>query len=163
MKIVVSNTTPIIGLAMLGKFNLLQSLFNVIHIPQAVYDEIAVRGVNRIGAAEVTQGIADGWIVVKQIHPSNALTTLKVDLDDGEAEAITMAIQENADLILLDEMKARAKAQALALQTTGTIGILLLARKANIHINLQQSLDQLRGHGFRISEELYRQILTNNP
>jgi predicted nucleic acid-binding protein len=60
----------------------------------------------------------------------------------------------------MDEHKGRAK--ALGLEITGTIGILLLAREKGIAIDLRSELEQLRAHGFRISETLIQQILAQH-
>lgn len=159
MTIVVANTTPLIGLSILDNLILLKTLFGKVQIPSAVYQEVVVNGSGLIGAAEVSQGINNGWISIKELPPSNTLTTLKIDLDDGEAEAIARALNDKADLLLLDERKARTKAKALKLNVIGTIGILLLAKKRGKEVDLKSSLDTLRSHGFRIGDTLYHQIL----
>ncbi len=160
MTLVVSNTTPLIGLSILDNFALLKNLFGYIQIPSAVYQEIVVNGVGLVGAAEVSRGIHNGWITVKDLSPSNILTTLKTDLDDGEAEAIALALKIDADLVLIDERKARIKAKSLNLNIIGTVGVLLLAKELGEKIDIKTSLDQLRDHNFRISNTLYRQILS---
>ena len=70
-----------------------------------------------------------------------------------------MALALQADLLLIDERKGRAKAKALGLSLTGTIGVLLLARIKGVEIKLPLELEQLRAHGFRISEELLDRVL----
>lgn len=157
--IVISNATPLIGLSMLGRFELLREVFGTILISTAVYDELIGKGADRGGAAEVTKGVADGWISVANVTATPILTTLKVDLDEGEAEAITLALERHADLLLLDERKGRAKANALGLEVTGTIGILLLAREKGIEIDLRFELRQLKTQGFRISDSLIERIV----
>ncbi|MBU0510833.1 MAG: DUF3368 domain-containing protein [Chloroflexi bacterium] len=161
MTIVVADTTPLIGLSILSRFTLLRDLFDTIQIPAAVYREIAVTNTRRIGANEVLRGITDGWVTVKTPPTSDFLTTLQIDLDDGEAEVIAWSLENKADLLLLDERKARAKAKALGLEVTGTIGILLLVKERGINIDIRSSLDQLRNHGFRIGDALYRRILAS--
>jgi hypothetical protein len=126
--IVVSNTTPLIGLSLLGRFEMLRTLFSEVVIPSAVYNELVVKGAGRVGANEVANGVNDGWMRVETIALSPVLAALKIDLDEGESEAIALALEKQADLLLMDEHKGRAKAKALGLEITGTIGILLLAR-----------------------------------
>lgn len=158
--IVISNTTPLIGLSMLGRLELVKTLFGEIIIPPAVHHELTVKGAGRIGANEIATGVADGWIRVESLSPSPLLATLKVDLDEGESEAIVMALEKNADLLLLDENRGRAKAKALGLEITGTIGMLLLAREKGIAIDLHAELSHLRAYGFRISDSLFQKIVT---
>jgi len=156
---VISNTTPLIGLSLLGRFDLLKSLFNEIVIPSAVYKELVVQGAGRVGANEIANGVNDGWVHVKDVPSTPILVTLKVDLDEGESEAIALALEQQADLLLMDERKGRAKAKAIGIEVTGTIGILLLAQEKGITIDLQTELEQLRNHGFRISAALIQQII----
>lgn len=80
-------------------------------------------------------------------------------MDEGEAQAIVLALERQAHLLLIDERKGRAKAKALGLEITGTIGILLLAKEKAIEIDLRSELEKLRSHGFRISEALIEKIL----
>lgn len=157
--IVISNTTPLIGLSLLGRFDLLKSLFNEITIPLAVYNELVVKGAGRIGANEIANGVNEGWVHIKDVPSTPILMALKVDLDEGESEAITLALEQHADLLLMDERRGRAKAKALELEVTGTIGVLLLAREKGIAIDLQSELVQLQKHGFRIRDSLIQQII----
>lgn len=157
--IVISDTTPLIGVSFLGRFELLKQLFGEVIIPAAVYDEIAGKGAGRVGSDNVSKSIADGWIHVENITTTPLLITLKVDLDAGESEAIALALEKHADLLLLDERKGRSKAKALGLEVTGTIGILLLAREKGIEMDMQSELEKLRAHGFRISDSLIKQIV----
>jgi predicted nucleic acid-binding protein len=157
--IVVSNTTPLIGMAMLGHYRMLQSIFAEIHLPQAVYREIAIAGKGEPGASETEQGIQAGWIHLHRVRPSKLLQSLKTDLHEGEAEAIALASSLQANLILLDDRKARVKAQALSLSVTGTMGILLIAQQSGLNLNMQDELDKLRQHGFHISEQLYQKVI----
>lgn len=156
--IVVSNTTPLIDMAKLGQYRLLQTLFDEITLPQAVYQEIAVAGKGEFGAAETEQGIQAGWIHLQRVRSSKLLQSLKTDLHDGEAEAIVLASLLQADLILLDDRKARIKAQALNLSVTGTVGILLIAEREGIKLDMRNELDKLRQQGFHISDQLYQKI-----
>lgn len=162
MMIVISDTTPLIGLSMIGRLDLLKTLFSEILIPSAVYNEIVVKGAGRFGVDEVAKAVADGWMKVENVASNPVVITLKVDLDEGEAEAIALALARHADLLLLDERKAYAKAKALGLKVTGTIGILLLAREKGTAIDLQSDLEQLRNNGFRISDSLIKKIVEEN-
>lgn len=159
MKIVVSNSGPLIGLSMIGQFDLLKVLFGEVNIPSAVYREVAIEGQGKLGAEEVAKAVKDGWITVSDVEDSLILGLLKVDLDDGEAEALALANRLNADLLLMDERKGRVRAKQMRREVIGTIGVLLLVREKGIDIDLKAALDELRKRGFRISDKLYRRIL----
>lgn len=160
--IVVSNTTPIIGLSILNRIDLLRDLFGEIYIPRTVFDELTADGANRYGGQEVSAGVSAGWVLVENVPTSSVLTALKIDLDEGEADAIALALERQADLVLIDERKGRAKAKALGLKITGTIGVLLFAVAKGFKIDLRSELEQLKARGFRISEDLFNRIVKEN-
>lgn len=124
---VVSDTTPIISLLKIAKLDISQSLYNVISIPKAVYDEIE-HGKNK----EYYRDLAKiDWIEILEIH--NRKTVLQFnDLDAGEAEAIALAKEMNADLLIIDEKLGRYHAQNSQLKITGTIGVLLRAKSEGL-------------------------------
>jgi len=139
---------------MIGQFDLLKVLFGAVNIPSAVYREVAIEGQGKLGAEEVAKAVKDGWITVNDVEDSLILGLLKVDLDDGEAEALALA-----DLLLMDERKGRVRAKQMRREVIGTLGVLLLAREKGVDIDLKAALDELRKKGFRISDKLYRRIL----
>lgn len=123
--IVVSNTSPIINLASVGLLGLLQSLYGRIAIPKAVYHEVVFKGVGQAGAAELP---TLQWIEPHQVVDLMLVASLRMELDEGESEAIALAIQLKADLLLLDESRGRAVASRFGLKFTGLLGVLLTAK-----------------------------------
>ena len=87
--IVVSNTTPLIGLASIQRFQLLEQLFGEIHIPQAVYEEAVVAG-REVGGAR-REVLAATWIKTLSVKDRLAVDMLLGELDSGEAETIVLA------------------------------------------------------------------------
>lgn len=160
--IVVTNTSPIIALSLVGHFDLLRHLFPEIHIARTVAKELTASGQARAGEQETVTAISANWIRVEDVPESPLLASLMFDLDKGEAETIALAVEKKAHLLLIDERKGRAKATALGLNVTGTIGILLLARVEGIDIELSSTLEQLKANGFRISDKLVERILREN-
>ena len=155
--IVVSNTSPIINLAIVGQLNLLQALYGKVVIPQAVYDEIVIEGARQAGAEEVDKL---DWIEVKQVANRPMVTSLEADLDIGEAEAIVLAVELNADLLLIDERKGRAIAHRLGINHIGLLGILVKAKHDGLISAVGPVMDSLMTKaGFWLSDELYKHIL----
>lgn len=111
--IVVSNTSPIINLAIIGKLELLKNVFGKIIIPQAVYDEINAGGVDGSGILEVQ---SSKWIKVQSVKNENLVQSLGMELDKGEAETIAVALELKADFVLLDEKIGRKIAKDFGLK-----------------------------------------------
>lgn len=97
---IVSNASPLINLAWIDRLDLVQQLFGEIWIPEAVWQEVVVHGAGQPGAQEIQNA---SWIQRRTIEDINLVHSLQQDLDAGEAEAIVMAIETQADLLLMDE------------------------------------------------------------
>lgn len=149
---VVSNTGPLIALAGIGQFALLRRLFGNILIPPAVRAEV-------LDEATLAAVIAADWISVHVAQDAIAVQLLKEELDAGESEAIILARELDANLLLVDERVAKRKARTLGLPTLGTLGVLLLAKDQGWLVALRPLLEDLRRAGFRMSHDLYRQVL----
>jgi len=97
-------------------------------VPTAVWREVVVEGENRSGAVEVQQAHDNGWIEILEPSDQTLLRLLKQDLHEGEAEVIALALELQADLVLLDETEARKVAELYQLQKTGVVGLLIRAK-----------------------------------
>lgn len=149
---VVSNTGPLIALASINQFKLLQKLFGNVHIPLAVRAEILDKDtVNAINSSV--------WIKILPAQDKITIQLLKNELDAGESEAIVLARELNANLLVLDERAARRKAIALDLPIIGTLGVLLMAKQQILIPVLKPLLDSLIHAGFHMSDELYEYVL----
>lgn len=155
--IVVSNTTPLIGLATIQRFDLLQHLFGKIYIPQAVYDEAVTAGREQGGAKEEVS-TAD-WIETVPVKDQLAVDVLLDELDRGEAETIVLARELDADWILMDEKKGRRKVTELGLDKIGTVGILLKAKQVGLLPQIRPDVERLRAQGFSISQRVVDAVL----
>ncbi len=155
--IVVSDTTPLIGLAAIGHFDLLEQLFGPIHIPQAVYNEAVIAGRERGGAKQ--EVASANWISTVHVQDRLAVEVLLDELDLGEAETIVLAREINADLVLMDEKKGRRKLAELGLNKIGTVGILLKAKQIGLLPTIQNDLEQLRQRGFSLSQSVVDAVL----
>jgi predicted nucleic acid-binding protein len=154
---VVSNTSPLINLAWIEQLELLRELYGTVHIPQAVWHEIVVQGAGQPGAKEVSR--AD-WIEVCAVENKHLVLALHQELDAGEAEAIALALQQQAGLLLMDERLGRETARYFGLNYTGVIGVLIEAKHKRLISSIKEYLDTLRTQaGFHISQPLYLKVL----
>lgn len=160
--IVVSDTSPITNLAAIDRLDLLHLLYGEIIIPVAVYNELTQPNVNSIvpGAREV-QTLS--WIKTQPVQNPRQVTqilTSQANIDQGEAEAIILALELNADLILIDERRGRMLASAYNLKVTGLLGVLLQAKNQQAIAAVKPLMDKLiQQANFRIRDELYQTIL----
>ena len=90
-----------------------------------------------------------------------AVQLLREELDSGESEAIVLARELDAVLVLIDERAATRKARGIGLQTVGTLGVLLMAKNKGLVPDLKPLLDSLRQADFRMSDDLYRLVLAS--
>lgn len=151
--IVVANAGPLIALAQIGQLDLLPALYEKVHVPVAVRQEMVTHGREQPGAAEIRLA---AWIEILDIADTTALQLLRERLDVGESAAILLAIELEADLLLIDEARGRRVAEALGLAKTGTIGTLIAGKQRGSLSAVQPLLKALKASGFFMSDELYQ-------
>lgn len=157
---VVTNSTPIIGLSILGKLHLLPDLFAEVYVPEAVYQEIVHNESPRsYGKNELPLMISKGKFQIYNVENSSLVQKLFGKLHKGELEVIVGAKELDLKFVAIDEHAARTLSKTFLLQPIGTIGILILAKKKGLIEELQPLLHALRKHDFYISQKLYKQAL----
>jgi predicted nucleic acid-binding protein len=155
--IVVSNTSPIFYLSTIGHLDLLRQLYDEIVIPTTVFNEITNVG-NTDASARVVPTLS--WIKTQSATDQEFVNGLRAELDPGEAEAIALAVELNADRLLMDERLGRAAAMRAGLQVTGVLGILIAAKRNNLIQEVKPLLDALIEQvGFWIDARLYAEVL----
>ena len=155
--IVVSNTSPLTNLAAIGQFDLLQALFGEIYLATGVLNELSFGGGNWPGAMEVGSA---SWVHVKAVSDRPLVDALRLDLDLGEAETIALALDLQADLVLLDEQAGRYAAQHFRLRVMGVVGLLVQSKKRGLVVEVRPHLDALRRQaGFYLSQPVYDHAL----
>jgi predicted nucleic acid-binding protein len=137
---IVVNTTPLISLCYLDKLDLLKLLYENVSIAQAVYDEIAAKPDS---IANVQINAAQKWINVVKIKNEMAKVFYKSQLHDGEVETMILSKELNADLLIIDDKNAKKHAKYLGLNVTGTLGVLLKAKKLGYITSIQPLIDKL--------------------
>jgi len=160
MPAVVSDASVLISLGATGHFDLLKDFYQTVLIPIAVWQEITASPLPLPGTTEARQARQEGWLRVETPRNRALVSSLAASLDIGEAEAITLASELGAALLLIDESDGRAAARNLGLTITGTLGILVRAKLCGRLFALKPVLDQLVHHqNFRLSRPLYEQVL----
>ena len=150
---VIVNSTPVIGLANIGKLDVLRQMYGTITIPQAVFDEIKSPSVQRQVNAN------RDWIVVEQINDASQKQMYRAKLHAGEVEVMILAQEKKADLVILDDNAAKKTAKFLGLRVIGTLGILVLAKKRGYIKEVSPVLDALKRDGFFVSGDLCDLVL----
>jgi len=156
---VVSNTSPISNLAIIGRLDLLRAKYGRVIIPQAVRDELD-RLSHKLGAAAIQRALTDGWLLVEPVADRRVLPVLMARVDAGEAEALELARQTDAELLIMDDQDGRQIAREESLPFTGLLGVLAEERLGGRLPSLKVEIDRLRSEcRFFISAELERMLL----
>jgi predicted nucleic acid-binding protein len=96
---VVSNTSPILNLAVIDRLSLIREQFTTVAVPKGVLEELRV-GENLPGSKKILDALEAKWLQVEEIQDSAMLRILKRELDAGEAEAVALATETSAQWIL---------------------------------------------------------------
>ncbi|MDR3331443.1 MAG: DUF3368 domain-containing protein [Synergistaceae bacterium] len=148
---VVCDSTPVIALLGIGRLDILKELYETVIIPEAVRKEVVIKDARALDGYN--------WIQVKPIANITAKEAFTAALHDGEVEAMLLAKETIADLIIMDDSLARKHTKYLNLNVTGTIGVLLRAKAEGIIIDIKPVLDDLIQFGFYISDDICKEVL----
>jgi predicted nucleic acid-binding protein len=155
--IVVSDTSALANLAIIDHLWLLESIYQTVIIPDVVARELAAASNPIIPAI-----LQSGWIQPQPLTNSELANQLQQErgLDAGEANAIALALELQADDLLIDERLGRQEALRLGLSIIGILGILLVAKQRSLIPQVQPVMDTLISQaGFRVSSQLYQRVL----
>lgn len=159
---VVVDSSCLIGLAQINLFKLLKELFLEVYIPDAVYNEVVIKGKGEIGSEDTESAVKDGWILKRTINDEVAVNALTTILGKGEAEAIILYKELELDCALIDERTARSMADLMNVNTMGVLGIIDSAIKKGFSIDKKKVIDRLKDSGFRISDKLYKKMFPDS-
>ena len=151
MRKVIVNATPLIALCHVKRLSLLQELYGEIVIPKAVYDEIAVKE-DSVCKIEVERSWE--WIKIQEVQKNIGKQLFKSQLHAGEVEVMLLAMEQNADVVIIDDKNAKNYAKYLGLPVTGTLGILMKAKQCGYIEKLKPILEELNEKNIYISHEL---------
>lgn len=154
---IVSNSTPLINFAAIRRLDILEAMFTTLYIPKAVEHELLERGKQYPSTTEIQQV---KFLVTQDVQNVMLRDALTIDLDIGEAEAITLALEHKAELLLLDEITGRITAESYKIPFTGSIGCLIEAKRIGIIPAVKPLLDAMQKEArFWVNHHLYTKIL----
>lgn len=155
--IVISDTSPVLNLARIGRLELLPLLYKQVLIPSAVFDELTASKRDLPPAIDFA---SESWLIVASANDRPRVQEFRKNLDPGEAEAIVLAIEHRADLLLVDERRARRTATAAGVTVTGLLGVVAGAKRAGLIDLAKPVIDELiQTARFWIGPDLYAEVL----
>ena len=147
--IIISDSSPLISLVIIGQLELLEKLYDEFFVPSAVFEEV-IRADKPF--AEDLEAFLDGRI--KHVKNKMAVEMLSENIGAGEAEAIVFALEQQPAIILIDDLKARKFAKLKGLNIIGTMGILLKAKHERLIKEIKPLIAELLMNDIRISRKI---------
>jgi predicted nucleic acid-binding protein len=145
-EIVISDTSCLIVLSKIGELDLLRKRYSRVLIPSEVEKEFG-------------NALPD-WILVLEPSSISRAQVAHLNIDPGEKAAIALALDVPGSLLILDDEKARHAAERFHLIITGTLGILVKAKKAGLLQSIKPLIDQIMETDFRLSSTIVQQALS---
>lgn len=143
-EVVVSDTSPLLNLALVDRLSVLSEQFESIVVPDAVRTEL-LAGEDGVGRLETL--LESDFVSVQPAENRELVRELRSELDAGEAAAIALALERDADLVLVDERDGRTVARRHDLTVTGVVGTLLRAARDGT-VDIETAMSELRDAGF---------------
>jgi len=143
--IVIEDTSCFILLDKINELDILQKLFHTV----LTTEDIAIEFRKELPV----------WVHIKVVANKEYQRILRLEVDNGEASAIALSIEEDNTLLILDDGKARKLAAKLNLPYTGTLGVLLKAKQSGIIPLIRPIIEKIQETNFRFSDRYYREIL----
>lgn len=156
--IVVADTAPLNYLVLIRAIELLQQLFENVLIPPEVHRELSQPGSPM--AVQRWAANLPAWSEVRSL--TGAPDPTLNDLDPGEREAIQLALEAGADILLIDEIEGRREALRRHLRVSGTLSVLEKAAQRGL-IDFRSALRELEQTNFRLSPKIREEFLLRNP
>jgi hypothetical protein len=154
--IIVSDASPLIALHAIGRLDLLEALYHEILIPGAVRQEYLREDVHPSGSALRERP----WLVERDASNAQTVDILRVQLGSGEAEAIALALEAKARMLLMDERRGRNTAERLGIHCLGTAGVLFRAKQRGLIAALKPELEALSNEaGFWLADSVRKTLL----
>lgn len=152
---IVSNATPLVAFARIGRLALLHRIVGQLVIPEAVAEEISGYAGHR-GAIDLFR---ETWIDVQPLQSRQQLQLLLPMLDQGEAEVIALALERKTRLVLIDELTGRKVAESLNLNVCGSVGLLIQAKQLGEITAVGPILNEMKRQGIYFGQRFIEAVL----
>ena len=150
-KELVINTGPLLALiAGIGDLSLLEKLYKRVLVPVEVCQEIEAGGASGFGINEFRKSS----FIEKRSKSSKIKPFLRNSLDLGEASVIQLALEEDIQTVCIDEAMGRRIARLNGLKLTGSIGVLIRARKNGFDFSMREAINRMQTHGIYLSQKV---------
>lgn len=153
--IVIADSSALVALSTCESLWVLDKLFDEVKVPQAVFEEVIIS--NKPQAQTLRIYLEDK---VESVDLSQVVIKNANRLGKGELEAIGLAISLSADMLFIDDAKAKKIASLNQIEVIGTLGILLLAKQQNLLNELKPLIELLTDSNIYISKPLVKHVLT---
>ena len=144
-KIIIADASVLIALSNIDELEFLRKIYTLIIITPQVEEEFG---------CELPE-----WIQVQKVLNTNLIMVLKIDLDEGEASSIALALERKNSLLIIDERKGRGIARSMGVSIIGLLGVFIKAKETGIIEEIKPIIEKLESAKFRISKELKNMIL----
>lgn len=152
--IVVADASTLIGLSRINQLELLRELFGRVLVPEGVYDEVVEE--DKPGSERVRKA---KYLKVEKVNDRIGVELLLHTLGLGEAEVVVLAKEKRADLVLLDEKRARKAARRAGFNVMGVLGLLVTAKRRKLIPWVEPFVKELLNQGFRLSPKVVERAL----
>jgi predicted nucleic acid-binding protein len=152
--IVVSNASPLIILSGISQLEILKQIFQKVFIPQEVYAEVAAGG-GMPGAREINSSFLEVRSVSMAISPVQD----RHRIGKGEAATIILAREMKAELVIMDDKRAREAAKTFDLNLVGSLRVLELGFEKGLITDLKTVYQDLLQSRARIVPQLIEHSL----
>ncbi len=151
--IIISDTSSISNLLQIGLIDILHTLYDEITITPAVRRELYILPEQAIQIEQMD------WISVKAPRNQKMVFELMKELDLGESESIALAVEEQADYLIIDEYRGRMIADSYGIRVTGVLGVLIQAKQKGVIPSVKINIEKLIAIGFRLDKKLVENVL----
>ncbi|MEG3437523.1 DUF3368 domain-containing protein [Pannus brasiliensis CCIBt3594] len=152
---VIVNTSPLLYLHQIGRLNLLQRLYSEILTPLAVVGELEIGKNQGIDVPDI-QSL--DWIAITPVRSPELIPAI-IDLGQGEAEVLALGLEKVRSLLIFDDQLARRIANLYQLKYTGTLGVLVKAKKLGYLPSIAPVIDELRQRGMWLTDRIVEDVL----
>lgn len=145
IRVIISDTSCLIALDRIQKIHILQKTFNNVVTTPQVQQEFGRE--------------LPAWISIKEINDKQRFESLHQLLDVGEASAITLALETENCVLIIDERKGRKVAKELNLNIIGTLKVLLVAKQRGVIESVKEVIMELHNNNFRFKTDIVQEVL----